>query len=421
MSATRSAVSSTPQESRTKPGGGVVAPLRPPVRGGVQAAERGGRDDQPGRASGTGRPASAVPRSNETTPGIRRICAARHRVRRVARPARASAPPATSGRAGQQRRRPRPRSRSAGPAAGPAWPATGAPARPRTRPGSRRSCRARPRIASSSSGDRVRDVAEQQVGVAGQRLGAGGDRRGRRRGRAGAGRAGSAVVLSTATQRARRVRARRASAAMSHTSRPGLAGVSSSTSRTPSNAGYGPAVGAQRHRHAERGQRRGGERADRVVAVGGQHHRVAGAQHGQQHRGDRRLPAGEGAGSRRPPARRSPPPAAAGSGCPGGRSRSAPAAGPSTGSRWYGRGEHRPGQERLARRRLGQAGVHAPGAVAVLASMLTVTRASSRGSSALPRRSARVDALVADPLDLLGDRHLHAVRRGPGRGSPGSS
>lgn len=54
---------------------------------------------------------------------------------------------------------------------------------------------------------------------------------------------GVAVVLSTATS-APAACAACATSAMSTSSSPGFAGVSSSTSRTPSNGGYGPAVGA---------------------------------------------------------------------------------------------------------------------------------------------------------------------------------
>ena len=153
MSATRSAVSSIPQERRTRPSGDVVAPLGPPVGGGVQAAERGGRDHQPDAREELGHRLGRVERERDHArdpahlPGGDRI----GRIAGQAGPAHA-----THRRVrGQQRSRRRPRSRSAGPAAGPAWPASGAPARRRSCPGWRRCESRQARSVASSSGSRV--------------------------------------------------------------------------------------------------------------------------------------------------------------------------------------------------------------------------------------------------------------------------
>ena len=202
-------------------------------------------------------PVGRRPGRSATTPGYAPHLRRGHRVRRVVRPARASAPSAQSdGRPGP--RRWRRRSRSAGAGAGRAWPASGAPARSRTRPGWRRSASRQVVTAASSVVGPGGDVAQQQVGVAGQRLGA--RWRPTRSAPRSSGRcpSGVAVVLSTATQRAGRVRAAATARRCRTTSRPGLAGVSSSTSRTPSNDGYGPTVGTIDERDAQLGQRRVG-------------------------------------------------------------------------------------------------------------------------------------------------------------------
>ena len=219
---------------------------------------------------------SAVPRSNVTTPGIRRICAD------------ATAYDGSAGRPGhrtdgdvrvrrQQRRRPRRRSRSAGPAAGPGWPVTGARARRRTRPGS-------PPVASRQAAQPRRaapgrpggHVPEQQVGVAGQRLGAGGHARGRRRGRADAGPSGVAVVLSTATSAPAAWAAAASAGDVAHVQ----ARVGRRLQQHQPDAverRVRPGGRRQHHGHARaRPARRGRKRADRVVAVGGQHDRSPG-------------------------------------------------------------------------------------------------------------------------------------------------
>ena len=99
---------------------------------------------------------------------------------------------------------------------------------------------------------------------------------------------------------------------------------------------------------------------------------------------------------------------------PGGVVRPAVAVGagrrPVAGSRWYGAANTGPGRNGWPGHRLGQPGVHARGC----------RRQSPRQRhSGLVSRliravtaTSRVDALVADPLDLLGDRHLDPVRAG---------
>ena len=413
-------MSSTPQESRTSPSGGVVAPLRPPVGRGVQAAERGRREHQPGRAAGTGPPASArrqVERDHARDPAH---LPRRHRVRRVVGPPRPAHPVAPPGGRRAARRPPR-RSRSAGPAAGRAWPASGAPARRRTRPGiaAGRVPPGRARVASSS-GVPGGHVAEQQVGVAGQRLGAGGHHEvGAEVQRALAERGGGGVV--DRDQRAGRVRARRPAPAMSHTSRPGLAGVSSSTSRTPVERRVRPG-GRHERRPVRRSRRQGARR--RTPGSGSSRRRAAprvspGRSTASSSRGDRGHARRRRPGSRRPPARRSPPPAAAGSGCPAGRSRRRPAPARSTG---------RGGTARRTPARAGTAGpAPAAGSPACThrvpspygvdpagrpTGRSVVTPACVSRLISAATATLRVDALVADQLDLLGDRHLHAVRAG---------
>ena len=134
-SATRSAVSSMPQDSRTKPGrDGVAAPLRPPVDRAVHAAEAGRRGPQPGAATAAGATAASSASSAETTPLGRSIC-------RAASANDGSPGPPRPPDAGDRRasrpapRRPPPRSPPAGPAAGPGCSSTGGRARPRTGPG----------------------------------------------------------------------------------------------------------------------------------------------------------------------------------------------------------------------------------------------------------------------------------------------
>ena len=75
-SVSRSSVSSTPQESRTRPSGDRIAPLRPPVGARVQAAERRRGADQSRDARRNRARARRDGSVNVTMPGIRRICAA---------------------------------------------------------------------------------------------------------------------------------------------------------------------------------------------------------------------------------------------------------------------------------------------------------------------------------------------------------
>ena len=152
----------------------VVAPLRPPVRGGVQPAERCRGEDQARRRQEPGHPLRA-------DRGRTRRCresgaSAGRRPRYDGSPASpGQRTPSTSERSPQQRGDRGRVGCSAGPAAGPAWPATGAPARRRTLPGTAAGVRPpRPQPAEQLRGVR-RHVTEQQVGMPGQRLGAGGD------------------------------------------------------------------------------------------------------------------------------------------------------------------------------------------------------------------------------------------------------
>ena len=232
-SATRSAVSSMPQDSRTKPGGdGVAAPLRPPVDRAVHPAEAGRRGPQPGRARAAchGRLVGQFGRDDPVGP---QHLPGRERERRVARPPRP--PHAGDGRrAGQHlghrrrvRRLPgqpqvqgahRPVARATprtGPGVLPLWlrqplePAYRSSSVVLTCPSRRSLCP----VSALVSLPTVRSRAERP---------------------AAAGRAGWRWCCRR--RRARpAARAARATAAMSQTSSSGLLGVSSSTSRTPSS------------------------------------------------------------------------------------------------------------------------------------------------------------------------------------------
>ena len=107
-----------------------------------------------GTPAGTAPPPSAEASVNVTTPGMRRICLAPpHRTDRGSRPGQRTA--CTAGcRAQRLGHRGRVLALP-GAAAGPACPATGAPATPRSCPGCRRSSPARPAAAASSAGSRV--------------------------------------------------------------------------------------------------------------------------------------------------------------------------------------------------------------------------------------------------------------------------
>ena len=241
MSATRSSVSSTPQESRTRPVRGVVAPLGAPVGGRVQAAERGRRGHQPGRAQELGHRLGRGERERHHARDPAHLLESDH-IGRIACRGRASAPSRTAGcrhsasvtAAAFSVWRPE--------AAGPACPATGGPATRRSRRGWRRSSPATP-AGSPAAPDRGwrRSRAAGLSGRSAPWFRS--PPPGRRRGRAGSGRAAWPWCCRPRPARPASCAAP-ASTAMSHTSRPGLAGVSSSTSRTPSKDGYGPAVGA---------------------------------------------------------------------------------------------------------------------------------------------------------------------------------
>ncbi len=241
MSATRSAGSSMPQESRTRPGRCIVAPLGPPVRRGVQPAEGRRRQRRVGTPGGTAPPLGRAEFEREHAGNPPHLPRRDHIGRIVGQAGPADRP---YGRVREQRGRDRGgvlglpgQTQVEGgqrsvrqPGVEVARNATGA-----VTPGAHR-CerdrrRGRPRSRAACLSGRSAPWCRSPPPC-------------RRPASSGCWPSGVAVVLSTATS-APAAWAASARAAMSHTSRPGLAGVSSSTSRTPSNDGYGPAVGAR--------------------------------------------------------------------------------------------------------------------------------------------------------------------------------
>src|SRR5262245_8216792 len=86
---------------------------------------------------------------------------------------------------------------------------------------------------------------------------------------------------------------------------------------------------------------------------------------------------------------------------------STPGLGPSTGSRWYGAANTGPGASGCPGTAAGRPACTALVPSPVTGSLRLCLAAHQRGD-----RHPGVDALVADPLHLLGDRDLHAARAG---------